>query len=110
MKLDDIHRMNIDAVESERVRSVKYRAQELADGYLAIKATFNEVKRGDSCHVLHKSSRTEISPWTGHVNSIVKIRSFREREKGVYYHRSAPIKIIRSGYQAKLIIDWEAIK
>lgn len=110
MKLEDIRSMNIDAVENERIRSVKYRAHELAEGYLAIKATFNELKRGDSCHVLHNISHTEISPWTGHVNSIIKIRSFREREKGVYHHRSAPIKIIRNGYQAKVIIEWEVLK
>jgi len=106
MKLSDIYQMNLDSVENERVSLVKYRAKQFAEQYQAAKATFSDIE-GEVPYVRHEKGRTVITPWTGHVYSLSKIRTFIEREKGVYHHRFAPVRIIVSGYQAKVIIDWE---
>ncbi|MEY7815917.1 hypothetical protein [Enterobacter cloacae] len=106
MKLSDIYQMNLDSVENERVSQVKYRAEQFAGQYQAAKATFSDIE-GKVSYVRHDKGRTEITPWTGHVYSLSKIRTFIEIEKGVFHHRFAPVRIIVSGYQAKVIIDWE---
>lgn len=106
MKMSEIYQMNLDAVENERVSLVKYRAKQFYDQYQAVKATFSDIE-GEVSYVRHEKGRTEITPWTGHVYSISKIRTFIEVEKGVFHHRFAPVRIIVSGYQAKVIIDWE---
>ena len=82
-----------------------YRAEQFSEQYQAAKATFSDIEEKMS-YVRHEKGRTVITPWTGHVNSLLKIRTFIEREKGVYHHRFAPVRIIVSGYQAKVIIDW----
>lgn len=106
MKLSDIYQMNLDAVENERVSQVRYRAEQFSEQYQAAKATFSDIEEKMS-YVRHEKGRTVITPWTGHVNSLSKIITFIEREKGVYHHRFAPVRIIVSGYQAKVIINWE---
>lgn len=108
MKLNDIHQMNLDAIEKERIGWVIFRAKQFEEQYQAAKATFSDVEC-NVAYVRHEKGRTVITPWTGHVNSLSKIRSFIEREKGVFHHRSAPVRIIVSGYQAKVIIDWEEV-
>lgn len=105
VKLNDIHKMNIDALEHERIRGVIFRAKQFAEQYEAAKATFSEIGC-NATYVRHEKGHTVIIPWTGHVYSLTRIRSFIEREKGVFYHRSAPVRLIVSGYQAKVIIDW----
>ena len=105
MKFSDIQKMNADYLERKRIDRVINRALLFNEQYQAAKDIFTDIDL-TSKHVRHEEGLTIISGYISHVYSLSKNKSFIEREKGIFYHRSAPVRIALGTHYSRVIIDW----